>query len=282
MSIARKIFAATIAFACCFAHAQELVNISYKTIEGNDATYEAIVSRPSSTQPKKHKAVVILHHAGGWGVGTTQQYARFFAENDYVTIEPRMFTIRSKPLIAFVPLAYSSLNYLAQDAAVDPAQISLMGLSIGGDLTVFSATEWAAKNYGTTTLSFAKFAPVYPVCWFHRSIIERKNESKFPAGFQDAFVKKPMKIFAGSADDYSSRDPADCQNFIDAIPDKTQKEMSSVVVYEGATHGWDQNSTSFREPRYGCKGQGCMIEMRSNPKVTQQAMKDLLDFFNEK
>jgi len=58
--------------------------------------------------------------------------------------------------------------------------------------------------------------------------------------------------------------------------------MSSVVVYEGATHGWDQNSTSFREPRYGCKGQGCMIEMRSNPKVTQQAMKDLLDFFNEK
>ena len=74
--------------------AQEVVTYKYKNHEGETSSVEAVLRKPAGTA--NQKAIVILHHAGGWADGTTQQYAELFAANGYVTLEPRMFNMRRR------------------------------------------------------------------------------------------------------------------------------------------------------------------------------------------
>lgn len=262
--------------------AQETVKYEYTDVEGKKDTVEAIVRTPKSDGNKR--AVVVLHHAGGWGAGTTTQYAELLASNGYVTIEPRLFNARPKHTSEYIGQVFGAMNYLSTLATVDPAQISLMGLSYGANLTVIAATDWSHKKFTDGAKKFKSYAAFYPLCWAHTATIKRtaprSRASKFPDELEDKWVGSPLKIFAGSDDDYESRDPKSCTEFIEAIPDAKQRSVSSVNLYQGATHGWDQASQSFMEP-VACKGKGCVNNNVHNPEVTARAKEDLLKFLND-
>ena len=261
------------------AFAQEVIKYDFKGVDGNKESLEAVVRIPKVDA--KNKAVIILHHWGGWGAGDTAQYAEYFSKNGYVTLEPRLFNYRVRSALPFLAPTFGALSYLSSHPSVDKDNIFLMGLSFGGILTIFSATDWANKQFGDGVNRFKSFAPLYPVCWLHTKMIKRQFQHTYPKDFEDKWVESPMKIFAGSQDDYDDRDPNACNEFIESIPDPKQKAVTSVQVYAGATHGWDQTSRSFNEPVFGCKGRGCMNTNSNNPTVTARAKEDLLTFFNE-
>ena len=277
-----KKFITSIAVLACSVQAQEIIKYEYTDADGKRDTVEAVVRTPKTDANKR--AVVILHHAGGWGSGTTAQYADLLSSNGFVTIEPRLFNTRPKHTSEYVGQVFGALNYLSTLATVDPAQISVMGLSYGANLTVIAATEWSNKKFTDGAKRFKSYAAFYPVCWAHAATIKRtaprSRASKFPDDVEDKWVGSPMKIFAGSDDDYEGRDPKSCTEFIEAIPDVKQRSVSSVNLYQGATHGWDQVSQSFMEP-VACKGKGCVNNNVHNPEVTARAKEDLLKFLKD-
>lgn len=263
--------------------AQEIIKYEFMDMDGQKNTVEAVLRVPKSNANKK--ALVILHHAGGWGHGTTTQYADLFIERGFVTLEPRMFNARPKRPTEYLGEVFGALKYLADQPSVDKTQISVMGLSLGGILTLISATDWANKKFTDGTIKFKSHAPFYPVCWAHVAGMKRTLPARFklpktPDDFEDKWIGSPMKIFAGTHDDYDDRDPNACREFIDAIQDEKQKSVTSVVMYEGATHGWDQQSRSFPEP-IACKGKGCTNNNVNNPEITARAKEDLLKFLGE-
>lgn len=265
------------------SHAQEVVNYEYTNHEGKVQSVEATLRKP--TGASNNKAIVILHHAGGWSEGTTNQYAEMFSANGYTTLEPRMFNMRSqmKNSAEHLSQAMGGLTYLAAQSGVNKDKISLMGLSFGSWIAVYAGTEWASQKFTDGKLKYNKIAPLYAVCW----LLERGAKKElgslqnkfYPVDMYDRWSHVPLKFFVGSEDNYDDKDPKTCQNFIDAIPDATQRSLSSVNVYK-ATHGWDQKTATFFE-KGACKGKGCNNTNQSNPEVTAKVKEDLLKFINE-
>jgi len=262
------------------ANAQQVVRYEAADFEGKMTTVEAVFRKPTSENNRK--ALVILHHGGGWGHGTTAQYAQFFSERGFTTLEPRMFNGSRKNELTYLTDVYAALKFLGQQPDVDKNQISVMGLSFGANIVIFSATKWANQKYSDDQLTFKSYAAFYPTCWKHNSLIKRTLPSRFksptaPDDLEDTWVTRPLQIFTGTDDDYDERDANACKEFINAIPDTQQREMTTVVQYQGATHGWDQQSRSFYEPG-ACKGRGCTNNNVSNAEVTLKAKQDLLKF----
>lgn len=266
------------------AGAQEIVALPYQD-QGRERRVEAVLTRPGVAS--NGKAVVILHHSGGWGAGTTRQYAEYLAAAGFTTLEPRMFNVRNDRFTPYLPQVFASLGYLGSLPGMDKEQISVMGLSFGGMLAVFTAAESVNAEFNTSGLRFARHAPFYPSCWLYAAVINRSLPRILARGFQfdpaalDRFVGRPMKIFSGAQDDYDSRDAQACHAMKASMKDEQQKSLTQVVVYSDATHGWDQPSIDFNEPVFGCKGTGCRIAIRANPAVTRQAMEELLEFLRQ-
>jgi len=196
-----------------------------------------------------------------------------------------MFNGPRKSELTYLTDVYAALKFLGQQPDVDKTQISVMGLSFGANIAIFSATKWANQKHSDGQLGFKSYAAFYPTCWKHNSLIKRTLPSRFksptaPDDLEDTWVTKPLQIFAGTEDDYDERDANACKEFIAAIPDTQQREMTTIVQYQGATHGWDQQSRSFFEPG-ACKGKGCTNNNVSNAEVTLKAKQDLLKFLTD-
>lgn len=266
------------------AYAQQTVTYQYTNHEGNLQSVEATLRKP--TGAPNNKALVILHHAGGWSQGTTNQYAEMFSAHGYMTLEPRMFNTRSqmKDSAEHLSQAMDGLIYLAGQPGVDKSQISLIGLSYGSWIAVYAGTDWATKKFTQGQVKFSKIAPLYAVCWLleqgARKELGSLRNKAYPANMFDQWTHVPLRFFSGSEDDYDEKDPRTCQNFIDAIPDVTQRNLSSVNVYK-ATHGWDQQKTVTFFEKAACKGKGCVNTNRFDPEVTERVKKDLLRFIEE-
>jgi len=129
-------------------------------------------------------------------------------------------------------------------------------------------------------LKFKSHVAIYPVCWAHKAIIQRTAPkaavSGFPVDLEDRWTGKPLRIFAGPADDYEGRDSTVCRAFIDLLP-PSQKAVTSLSLFRGATHSWDQPSHSTSSP-LACQGKGCEVHTVYNPEVTQTAKTELLKF----
>ena len=272
------------------AQAQEVVRYPYRIAAGpgepaRQGEVEASLRRPVG--PANGAALVLLHHGGGWEVGTTAQYGEYFSQRGFVTLEPRMFInhLRRRPHVEHLGQAMGALRYLAQMPQVRQDAISAVGLSFGALLTVFAATEWAYKAHDLQDLRFKRLASLYPVCWtlsagLNGELIKRPVYRGIPAEFMQSWEGIEMKIFTGTQDDYDDRDPKACPDFVNAIPDERQRRASSVQVYPGATHGWDHGRTySFPEP-VACKGRGCTNTNRSDPAITARGKEDLLEFLS--
>ncbi len=282
-----RLLAILILIYCSAVDAQEQISYTYVTNIGTSAVANAVVTQPASN--KKLPAVVILHHSGGFDAGTTKQYADLLNSNGFITIEPIMFNKPGKfQYSESLAKAMGAVAYLNSLDTVDHSRISVIGTSYGANLSVFAATEWAQQKY-TPTVKLHRVVSLYPVCWFYSKIIERDTSSwffkdrlkEFPETFMDAWADVPTMILAGGQDDYNGKDGLACNTFKNLIPSEKQKNLTSVTVYQDATHGWDQGRTfSFHEPA-ACKAQGCTNTNQSNKAVTEQAKAELLSFLTK-
>jgi len=274
-----------LSLAICLICSAETVTYEYKDNNGGINKLNAVLRLPEGSGKKK--AIVILHHSGGFSKGTTTQYADFFVSKNFVTIEPIIFSGKSIPYEDAIPQVFATLDYLSNRDEVLQQDISLMGLSYGGLLTTIAATDWANKKYSSEGKKFKRFAPLYSLCWVGTRFITRNTSSKsrglsefFPDDFMDKWVGAPMLILSGADDNYEDRDAQICQKFIDVIPDANQREVSKSIVFKDTTHGWDhQSAANFYTPN-ACKGNGCTNSNRPNYQSTQKGKEELLIFFN--
>jgi dienelactone hydrolase len=288
-SFSRTICAITALIVSSLIQAQEaLVDLKFPGNDGAEVTVEATITLPANPGVPKRPAVVILHHAGGWGDGTTKQYASFLASNGFVVLEPRMFNTDGEKQDSYrhLPTIFGSLAYLAKRPDVDDKKIALMGLSFGANLTLYAGTGWAIAKYPLGELRYAALASFYPLCWIGTAVVSRTlgrwQNKAYPESFMDKWAGIPLAIFAGGLDDYDSRDPKSCTDFVAAIPDEKQRALTQVHLYPSATHGWDHGKTFSFFARTACKGSGCKNTNESNPEVTQTAKSDLLKFLQQK
>ncbi len=263
---------------------QAVVEVSFPGNDGERITIEATITTPDKPAAQKRPAIVILHHAGGWGAGTTAQYASILAAQGFVTLEPRMFNTDGdrEDTYHHMPTVFGSLAYLAKRHDVDDKKIALMGLSYGALLSLYAGTSWARTKYPLGELRYAAIASFYPLCWVGKGYVSRtigkwKNKA-YPKSFMDQWAGIPLAIFSAGADDYESKDPKACVDFVAAIPDEKQRSLSQVHVYPTATHGWDHGRTYSFFARTACKGSGCNNTNESNLEVSQKAKADLITF----
>ena len=271
---------------CTQSAAQEVIKYPSVDPGGNAVEVVAILRVPMKplSAGQKFAAVILLHSKGGWEIPVTEQYARALSDAGFLVVEPRLFaTQASAPAvgITLLPMVYDALRYVSGRDDVDGKRIGVAGFSFGGALALHSAATWAqAAHANRSDFKFAAHAPFYPTCWAFSAFAQGKR--KTPGLPVDAFTKwtgAPVKIFAGGRDDYDGKDPNACAEFVSHIPAAYQSSFS-VRVYADATHGWDQQSVSFYESS-ACKGKGCTNINDANPKITEQSIKDLVEFFGK-
>lgn len=132
--------------------------------------------------------------------------------------------------------AYRALDLVATHPRIDPSRIALMGFSLGGRTTLWASyarfrTRWSRPDGP----QFAAYLPFYPAVSWLRLI-----------GDEDV-APQPIRIFQGAADDWTPLGP------IDAYVRRLQaagRQNISLVVYEGAHHGFDNPRGAYPPARY--------------------------------
>ena len=231
-------------------------------------------------------AVVLLHHGGGCVNSQTGAYATALNAAGFFTLEPCLFTNvmqRERLAASYLPQVYGALRYLAQLPGVDKARIAISGGSYGGTLTLLSATRWARESYSDSSIpSFAAHVPFYPPCFIiERFIRAGRSLPQIPADAYSRYSGAPIRIFAGTMDDYEDRDPQSCASMVTAMGEEA-KSVISIRLFDGATHGWDHGRTYSFFEAVACKGKGCENRNVSNPEITQQGIEEMIAFLNEK
>jgi dienelactone hydrolase len=251
-----------------------------KKINNTDAVYRT----PATSASGKTPAVIILHDGGGWSTDRTRQYGDLFTANGYATLEPRLFYNDQSPRNRTKDLAslYAALDYLAAQPNIDQNRIYAMGMSAGAVLAILAKTQMAKDTFSQTRNSFKAFASFYPVCWIFSDIIDGKSTrafTEFSANDLKSWQPTPIKLFIPEFDDYEDKDSTTCANFVAKIPNKHARDSFSIKMYPGATHGWDHGKTYSFQTWTACKGKGCVNTNQSNPSVTAEGYKDVLEFF---
>lgn len=270
------------------AQAATETTVAYTDFDGTQRNVDAVVSEPASgAGGAKVPAVVILHSRAGWPPGFTHQYAELFSQHGAVAVELKMFDGTPANPLRYLSQVYATLNQLAGRQDVDRSRIYVMGMSYGASLSIYAATSWAAERYGKPGLRFAKFASLYPTCFFHEGIVARDSKIAqrmkgfgFPDDFHDRWQDAPVRIFQGADDRYDDADPKACEKFVQRIPDPTARTRFDVTVWPGATHGWDQPGSKTVFDPLGCRFKGCDASFAFNGEVAQKTKAELLGFFS--
>lgn len=263
----------------------QLIRYSYSYENQKANNTDAVYRTPETPTAGKTPAVIILHDGGGWSTGRTRQYGDLFTANGYATLEPRLYFDDKSPRTYKKDLAslYAALDHLATQPHIDQNRIYAMGMSAGAVLAILAKTQMAKDTFGNTGASFKALASLYPVCWSLSEAIDGKKTRTFPdfsANDLKSLQLTPIKLFIPEFDDYEDKDSTTCANFVAKIPNKQVRDSFSIQMYRGATHGWDHGKTYSFQTWAACKGKGCVNTNQSNPSVTAEGYKDVLEFFN--
>ena len=270
-------------------YAQALINLKYLDTKNIERQFESVITTPMGSGKKS--AVILLHHRGGWKVGTTNQYAELFEKNNIISVEPRMFDTTPDNPLAHLSQLFSTLEYLGKREDVDAKNISLVGLSWGASLSIYAATRWAQENYGKKAPPIKNIIPLYPTCFFHEDLIkkrqilvERMRGFGFMDGFHETWAKIPITIFTGGLDDYDNRMQEPCKGFIASILDAEQRKVTNEISYPIATHGWDRSefrvAKTITDP-LGCKMTRCNVAIEYNKEVTDSVKLRILEILKK-
>jgi dienelactone hydrolase len=284
-ALARLVAMAGLAFVVP-TWAKETVAFDYAVPGDVAGRLQAVLRRPSDVG--NGQALVLIHHAGGFGRGTTTPYAELFTSRGFTTLELRMFDSpadRPPGQVALYAMVASALRYLAQQPGVQPDKVSAMGLSLGAILTIGATSQWFYERHQLGALRFHRLAALYPVCWMMTEAAQGRTQglagfTGLPAHFLQTFAKLPLLILAGGKDNYDGSNPNACPDFAKSIPDAEQMRLTQVKVYPEATHGWDHGQTYSFVAFNACPMRTtCRNVNVSSPVTVEKGKQDLLAFF---
>ena len=259
--------------------------IKFSTTKGNRLA-EATLGKPAkpTANEKGSPAVVLLHHGGGCSQSQTRVYAESLKAMGYFTLEPCLFNAvaqRERIAANYLPQVFGALRYLSQIPEVDKSRIAVVGGSYGGTLALLSATKWAYETHADPSVPpFAAHVPFYPPCFLiERFVRSGRSMPEIPSDAYTRYVGSPIRIFAGTLDDYEDRDPESCSSMVAAFGEDGKKHIS-VRMFTGATHGWDHGRTYSFHEAVACKGRGCVNNNVFQPDITQKGIEEMLEFLS--
>ena len=176
-------------------------------------------------------AVVIAHGCSGISP-ISRAWARELPESGYATLELESFASRGIPevctgrhtisIASVLHDAYRGLDFLADNPYVDESAVSILGISFGGRIALWTAYEQFESQYGSQR-SFASHLALYPTGCF-MELADERPASDVPVG-----------IFHGLADDWL---PADqCVEYVARL--QSLGNNIEFFGYEDAHHGFD-------------------------------------------
>lgn len=205
-------------------------------------------------------AVVLLHGSGGIS-GFVDDWAQWFNEKGVATFVIDSFTAREivntnndqsqLGRLAMVVDAYRALAVLSKHARIDPERIVLIGFSRGGQAALYASMTRFQRMHASTGVAFAAYIPFYPDC--RTTFLEDNDVSN-----------KPIRIFHGSADNYSPVDA--CRTYVERLR-KAGKDVQ-LSEYAGAHHVFD--GRAFKKPVTLPKAQTtrrCRLEEVSDGRI---------------
>lgn len=246
---------------------------------GSVAKVTAVFGKPSGGKTP-FPAVLILHGSGGVD-GRGAFHAKALQEAGIATLEIEMFPRGGRPregTPSTLPHAAAALKWLAVQPELDPKRIGVMGFSWGGVMTVTMASKLVQERLGSDVPVPIAFAPFYPTC---TGMLRNTSNWRHPLfGWHVRMGERPMLIQVGTDDDYEEGDRA-CDPLVAAWPEAT-RSSTSIIYYDGATHGFDTQrpSTSFFD-QYARGGKGGQVRFFSSPRDAEAARNVVAAFFSK-
>ncbi len=220
-------------------------------------------------------AVVIVHGSAGVD-GRGQALAVELNRAGIATFEIDLWTPRGvksplerpKHVNETLPDVYAAFRVLAARTDIDRQRIGITGFSWGGVVSMLTATRKYTVQYLGKEAGFAAHAPHYPVCSVY---------NKLPGYEFGDLTGAPVLLQAGALDDYDL--PDTCPKLVASLPE-ADRALVKVVVYEGATHGWDGSgpATSHFDPA-AHQGKGGEFRLIPNAGVAQISRAATTAFF---
>jgi uncharacterized protein len=168
-----------------------------------------------------------------------------------------------------LPDIAGAYRLLAAHSDTDATRIGLLGSSMGGIETMLMMTRRSSDALLGTNAHIKAAVASYPICWLYNHVPD--------ATFAD-LVDAPIRIFAGSADDYDGGD-APCEALLHELTRDDAAHLS-VHAFSGAKHEFDvfDGAREFNEPGANQR-KGAIIHIRPDPQARQKARDDLVAFF---
>lgn len=228
-------------------------------------------------QPGKDLAAVVILHGSAGVDARGDFYARALNAAGIATLEIDMWEARGiasaadrPPLPIFnYPDAFAALGFLSSHPNIDPERIGALGFSWGAVITMASATELYASQFGGE-LRFRAHVAHYPVCYAYNSGLPGTD-------FVD-LTGYPLMIGIGELDDYDEGS-APCFALRDSLPEEEQDAVE-VVPYEEAFHAWDrlQVPIEVMDP-FSHLGQGGTVVIAPNVDKAYESRRRVVRFF---
>lgn len=199
--------------------------------EGKPVTVFGMLRMPAGTE--RVPAVILTHGCGGI-TGADTNWARSLREFGVATFLVNSFTARDisqicsgSPSISLASVltdVYRALDLVAAVPRIDASRIALMGFSFGGRTALWANHPRFQQRYGNGSRHFfSAFLAFYPASCY----ITLTDE--------DRIGKTPIRIFHGTADDWTPIDP--CRKYVERLR-RVGKDVA-LYEYRGAHHGFD-------------------------------------------
>lgn len=206
--------------------------------QGNPVTLAGELRLPMSPPGTKVPVVIFVHGIAGlftkddewaralnsWGIGV------FIP--DHLSgrgIAPMSREDFGLPGLARMVDIYHALPRLLKDPRVDPERIAIMGLSLGGHVTLLSSQERFRTRYGLPNVQFAAYIALYPGCY-----TRLRDDVKVAA--------RPIRLFHGTGDDWCPVEQ--CRALVADL--KKAGADATLTEYPGASHAYDDPSYKVR------------------------------------
>lgn len=177
-------------------------------------------------------AVVLLHGSGGVG-GNVDHWTQFLNAMGVATFVPDSFTGRGIVSVgndqgqlgrlATAIDGYRALELLVKHRRIDPDRIAVMGFSRGGQASLYASLKRFQRMHSPAA-QFAAYIVFYPDC--RTTYIEGED-----------VADKPIRIFHGSADDYSPVDA--CRPYVERL--RHAGKDVQLTEYADAHHAFDSS-----------------------------------------
>jgi dienelactone hydrolase len=201
--------------------------------DGEPVEIEAQLSIPPTDEPVP--LVIMVHGCGGAG-GAERGWVDDLNEQGYAALlvdslggrETSGICVGEGQLNVASPIVdlFRAAEAMAEHPYIDASRMAVMGFSFGGRTAIWSSLNRVRDLYGGS--EFAAHIAFYPSTCF----IQLEDETEVS--------DSPIRIFHGTADDWTPIDQ--CEEYAARMTEEGRDV--AVFAYEGAHHGFDDETTS--------------------------------------